>query len=201
MESILTLIAHLQTWSVITDAERMATKASFVAPWSDSPDQRLRANAQDLTRRQNNATKYAVRITDNDKVTQLVACIYKADILKESVMEKWEKSGDRSCTTTVKYFVKMYGVVTRAAERTAQCAGYESAAAFRQDDRPPLENAPRPTSPRLSTEDCDAMMAYVNALEQDNKELRSVRRRSSKTTSLSETHKVAASAVATNTAT
>ena len=43
MESILTLIAHLQTWSVITDAERMATKASFVAPWSDSPDQHISA--------------------------------------------------------------------------------------------------------------------------------------------------------------
>ena len=60
----------------------MATKAVFVAPWSNSPDQHISAYAQDLTRRQNNATKYAVKITDDDKVTQLVACIYEADILK-----------------------------------------------------------------------------------------------------------------------
>ena len=43
MESILTLIAHLRTWPVITNAERMATKASYVAPWSDYPDQHLSA--------------------------------------------------------------------------------------------------------------------------------------------------------------
>ena len=41
MESILSLIAHLRTWPVITDAERMAAKASFVSPWSDSPDQHI----------------------------------------------------------------------------------------------------------------------------------------------------------------
>ena len=35
--------------------------------------------------------KYDVRITDDDKVTQFVACIYKADILEDSVMEKLEE--------------------------------------------------------------------------------------------------------------
>ena len=84
----------------------MATKAAFIDPWSNSPDQHLSAYAQDLTRRQNNATKYDVKITDDDKLTQLVACIYEADILEDSVMEKWEESGDRSWTTTVKEFVK-----------------------------------------------------------------------------------------------
>ena len=117
----------------------MATKALFVSHWSDSPNQHLSAYARDLTRRQNNATKYAVNITDDDKVTQLVACIYEADILKESVMEKLEDSGDRNWTTTVNHFVKEYGVVTRAAERAEQRAVYESAAAFREDDRPPLK--------------------------------------------------------------
>ena len=47
-------------------------------------------------------------------MTQLVACIYEADILEDSVMEKWGESGDRSWTNTVKHFVKEYGVVTRA---------------------------------------------------------------------------------------
>ena len=201
MESIITLIAHLQTWPLITNASRMATKASFVAPWSNSPDQHLSAYARDLTRRQNNATKYAVKITNDDKVMQLFVCIYEADILEDSVMEKWEESGDRSCTTTMKHFMKDYGVVTRAAEQAAQRAGYESAAAFREYDRPPLENAPHTAVPRPSMEDYDAMTAYVKALEQANQELRSVGGRSSETTSLSETHEDAASAIATNTAT
>ena len=134
-------------------------------------------------------------------MTQLVACIYEADILEDSVMEKWEESGDRSWNTTVKHFVKEYGVVTRAAERAAQRAGYESAAAFREDDRPPLKNTPRTAAPGPSTEDYDVMMAYVKALEQENQELRSMGVRISETTSLSETHEVAASAVATSAAT
>ena len=45
------------------------------------------------------------------------------------------------------------------------------------------------------------MTAYVKALEQENQELRSVGGRSRETTSLSETHEVAASAIATSTAT
>ena len=84
----------------------MATKADFVAPWIDSPNQHISAYAQYLTRRQNNATEYDVKITDDDKVPQLVACIYKANILEDSVMEKWEESGNISWTNTVKHFVK-----------------------------------------------------------------------------------------------
>ena len=96
METILSLITHLCTWPVITNAESMATKADFFAPWSDFPDQHISAYAQDLTRRQNNATKYGIKVTNDDKVTQRVACIYEANILEDSVMEKWEESGDRS---------------------------------------------------------------------------------------------------------
>ena len=106
METILSLVAHIRTWPVITNAERMVTKAAFIAPWSDSPNQHLSDYAQDLTRRQNNATKYGVKITDDNKFTQLVACIYEADILEYSVMEKWEENGDRNWANTVNHFVK-----------------------------------------------------------------------------------------------
>ena len=64
----------------------MATKTAFIAPWNDSPNQHLSAYARDLTRRQKNATKYHVKITDDDKVTQLVACIYEDDILEDLMM-------------------------------------------------------------------------------------------------------------------
>ena len=198
METILSLVAHLRTWPVITNAERMATKAAFIAPWIDSPDQHLSVYARDLTRRQNNAPKYDVKITNEDKVTQLVACIYEADILEDSVMEKWEESGDRNWANTVKHFSKEYGVVIIGAERAAQSAGYESAAAFRENDKPPLKNSPVTTAPGPSMEDYDAITAYVKALEQDNHELRSVGGRSSETTSLSEIPETAASAIATN---
>ena len=96
METILLLVTHLSTWPVITNAESMATKAAFIALWSNSPDQHLIAYAQDLTRQQTNATNYDVKITDVDKVTQLVTYIYEADILEDWVMEKWEESGDRN---------------------------------------------------------------------------------------------------------
>ena len=38
METILSLVTHLHTWPVITKSERMVTKASFIAPWSNSLD-------------------------------------------------------------------------------------------------------------------------------------------------------------------
>ena len=101
----------------------------------------------------------------------------------------------------MKHFVKEYGLVARSAERSAQRAGYESDAAFTEDDRPSLKNAPRTAASGSSTEDYDAMTAYVKALEQDKQDLRSVGGRSSETMSLSETHEVAASTIATNTAT
>ena len=153
METILLIVAHLHTWPVITNTERMATKAAFVAPWSDSPDQHLSAYDQDLTRRKNNAKKYDVNITDDEKVTQLVACIYKADILEESVMDKREENVDRDWANTVKHFVKECGVVTRSAERAAQRAGFEPSPAFRENNRPriPLKMPhlpPHPDPPR-----------------------------------------------------
>ena len=110
---------------------------------------------------------------------------------------KWQKNW----TNTVKHFVKEYGVVTRAAERAAQRAGYKLAAALRENDRPPLENAPLTAALGLSTEEYDAIDAYVKALEQDNHELRPMGRRSSETTSLSEIQETATSAIATNTTT
>ena len=63
--------------------------AALIAPCSHAPDQHLSAYARDLTRRQKNTKKYEVNVTDDDKATQLFTCIYKADILQDSVMEKW----------------------------------------------------------------------------------------------------------------
>ena len=97
--------------------------------------------------------------------------------------------------------MKEYRLVTRAAERAAQCAGYESTAAFREENILPLNNAPCTASLGPSTEDYDAMAAYVKALEQDNQEMRYVGGRISKTTSLSETHEISASSIANNTTT
>ena len=118
-------------------------------------------------------------------------------------MEKWEENGDRDWNNTVKHFVKGYGVVDRTAERAAQCAGFESAAAFKESDRPrlSLENAPPSAAPGPSTEEYDAMTAYVKALDQDNHDMRSVGGRSSETTSLSEIPETAASAITTNSTT
>ena len=73
-------------------------------------------------------------------------------------------------------------------KKAAQRAGFELAAAFRENDRPriSLENAEPLAAPKPSTEDYDAMTAYTKALDQDNHKLRSVGGRSSKTTSLRE---------------
>ena len=133
---------------------------------------------------------------------QLVACIYEADILKDSVMEKWEETGNINWAKTLKHFVKEYGVVTMASERAAQRTGFESAAAFREHIRSilPLENTPPPAAPGPSTKEYKSMTTYAKALEQDNPELRSVGGRSSENTSLRNIpeNAASASAIATN---
>ena len=90
--------------------------------------------------------------------------------------------------------------MTRAAEHAAQHAWFKSAAAFRENDGPrlPLENSPLCAAPGPSTEEYDAMTAYVKALDPDNHKLRYVGGRSSKTTSLSEIPETSASTIATN---
>ena len=88
METLLSLVSHFCTWPIITNAKRMVTKAALIAPWRDSPNQHLSAYAQNLTRQQNNTKMYNVKITDDDKVMQLIACIYEANIPKELVMDK-----------------------------------------------------------------------------------------------------------------
>ena len=62
-KTILSLVAHLRMWPVITNTEMMATNAAFIAPWSDSPDEDLSAYARYLTTHQNNAKKYEVNTT------------------------------------------------------------------------------------------------------------------------------------------
>ena len=91
-------------------------------------------------------------------------------------MEKWEETGDLNWTNTIKHFVKEYGVVTRAAERAAQHAGFDLAAALREHDRSslPLKNSPPPDAPGPSTENYNATTAYAKAFEQDHLELRFV---------------------------
>ena len=68
METIFSIVAHLRTWPLITNAKRMATKAAFIAPWSDSTDQHLSAYDRNLTRKQKNTNKYKIKITDDDNV-------------------------------------------------------------------------------------------------------------------------------------
>ena len=89
-------------------------------------------------------------------------------------------------------------MVTRSAERATQRAGYESAAAFIENDRPHLKNAQLTAVPGPSTEDDDVITSYVKALDQYNHELRSMGGISSKTTSLIEIPETAASSIATN---
>ena len=117
-------------------------------------------------------------------------------------MKKCKKEGEHNCTNTVKHFVKEYGVVTRAAERSVQRAGFYLAATLWEHDRSILSpaNAPPPAAPGPSPEDYNAMKEYAKALEQDNLELRSMGWEiSNNHTSLSEIPHTAAISIATNT--
>ena len=117
------------------------------------------------------------------------------------MMEKWEEAGDHNWTNTIKHFVKEYDVVTRAAERAAQRAGFDLATALQEHDRsihPPV-NAPPFAATGSSKADYNAMTQYAKAPEQEKLDLRYVGGGSSNNhTSLIDIPETAASAIATN---
>ena len=65
--TIKTMLDRLRAWFVITNAEKIAIKATFLAPWADTPDAHITTFARQLDRRQTECDDHGVTITDKKK--------------------------------------------------------------------------------------------------------------------------------------
>ena len=67
------MVSQLRTWYVITTKEKMAIKAHFLAPSSDTPEVQVTIFVRQLDRRQVECKDYGVTVTEDDKLDHFVA--------------------------------------------------------------------------------------------------------------------------------
>ena len=72
-QTIKTMINQLCTWYLITTKEKLAIKAHFLMPWSDTPELHVIAFARQLDRLQVESKYHGVTVTNDNKVDHFVA--------------------------------------------------------------------------------------------------------------------------------
>ena len=61
------MLNHIRAWFFITNAEKIAIKATFLAPWADTPNAHITTFARQIDRRQTECDNHGVTITDDEK--------------------------------------------------------------------------------------------------------------------------------------
>ena len=128
--TIKTMIKQLQSWFVITNSEKIAIKATFLAPWSDTPNAHITTFARQLDHRQIECNDHGVIITDDEKVVHFIQEMYTCGLFEAKFLNNGEESGDKSWTVTLTLFTQQFN----KERRTLKCAhnnkNYESINAF-----------------------------------------------------------------------
>ena len=163
--TIKTMVAHLRTWFVITNAEKIAIKAAFHAPWADTPNAHVTTFARQLDRRQIECLDHGVTITNAEKVVHFIEQMYTCGLFEARFLDDWEESLDKSWATTPPLFVTQFNKERRTLERANQNKNFASANVFRE--RHSGGHAPTfaPTAPTTTTADYNAAMEYAAAME------------------------------------
>ena len=87
-ETTLYLLAHVRTWSVITNAESIDIKAIFYAPLSDSPNQHTNTYARQLYRSQRDCATLRVDVSNTYKVTHFSQQMYQIGLFEDDFLEE-----------------------------------------------------------------------------------------------------------------
>ena len=164
--TIKTMVTHLRTWFVITNAEKIAIKAAFHAPWSDTPNDHITTFARQLNRRQTECLDHGVTITEAEKVVHFIEQMYTCGLFEARFLDDWEESLDKSWATTLPLFVTQFNKERRTLERANNNKNFASANVFRErhaiNSRAPTF---APTAPTTTTADYNAAMEYAAAME------------------------------------
>ena len=87
--TIKTIVTEIHTWYVITTKDKLAIKAHFLAPWSDTPDAHVTTFARQLDRHQVECKEHGVTITNDDKVDHFVAQMYACGLFEAKFLDDW----------------------------------------------------------------------------------------------------------------
>ncbi len=164
--TIYSMIKHLRTWYKITNAQKLAIKARFEAPWTETPDAHVSTYARQLDRRQAECLELEVAISDDDKILHFVGQMINSDVFDRKFIDDWEDQEGADWAATRSAFADEYDKIGRARARAAERAGaeYNSAAALTQRAAPPAP-PPDPGMPQESSGAFSALSDYAAALE------------------------------------
>jgi hypothetical protein len=156
--TIFSMLKHLRTWYKVTNAQQLAGKTRFAAPWSETPNAHVTTYARQLDRRQVECGELNVTITDDDKILQFIGEMFASELFDRKFLDDWEDAETQGWKDTVAHFADEYGKISRARERAAERSGgdYSSAAAL---------TSPPPDTIAAVTEYAQAQRDYANALE------------------------------------
>ncbi len=159
--TIFGMLEHLRTWYKVTNAQQLAIKERFLAPWSETPDAHVSTYARQLDKRQIECSELKVPVSDGDKLLHFIGQMFSSDLFERKFLDDWEDADAVDWKATVAHFSNEFGKIGRARERAAERAGeeYSSAAALTQ----PAHRKGANTQP--SNAAVSAISEYAAALE------------------------------------
>ena len=86
-QTIKTIIKKLQTWYVIMTKEKLAIKAHFLVPWSDTPGVHVTTFARQLERRQVECKDHGVTVTKADKMDHFLSQMYAYNLFEVKFLD------------------------------------------------------------------------------------------------------------------
>ena len=122
--------------------EKLATKAHFLNPWSDTPNAHITTFSRQLDRRQVECRDHGVTVTEAKKLGHFVAQMYACDLFGAKILDDWEESNDKSWGATYLHFTKKYAKECRNLARNKSNKSYKSSAAFRETPLPHTTKTP-----------------------------------------------------------
>ena len=131
--TIFVMLNHLRTWYNVTNAQQLAGKTGFAAPWSKTPNTHVTTHACQLDYRQVECGELNLIITDDDKILQFIGEMFASELFDHKFLDDWEDLEQQTWKETMTHFGDEYCKISRARKRAAErsSADYSSAAALR----------------------------------------------------------------------
>ena len=165
------VLEHLRTWYKISHREKVAVKARFEAPWSETPTAHVTTFGAQLDERQIECSDLGVTVSTEDKMLHFVQQMYESERFSRKFMDDWEDSPAATWTDTVAHFTDEFDKIERGEAREAERAGGDYGSAAALTARPPASIT---TATKADTDALAAVSEYAAALEARNAELESL---------------------------
>ena len=107
-QAIKTMTTQIRKWYVITTKEKLAIKAYFLAPWSETTEAHVTTFAHQLDLRQVECEDHGVTIANDDKVDHFFSHMYACGLFEAKFLDYWEETADKSWGATHPHFTRHF---------------------------------------------------------------------------------------------